>query len=202
MSPDPRKDPGPTSVHVRRAADGDADSLAWLVERLSPLLSVQAEYRLGPLLRGLYDPEDLVNETWIVAMAKIGELGLDADRSTPVLLRYLSTSLLNCVRNLVRKHARAAGAVPVESAAPAAEQTGVMTRVTRTEHRETVRAALADLDEADREILVLRGIEQQPNKTIAMLLGLGPSAVSMRYQRALERLRGRLPDSVFEELGP
>ena len=68
-------DPGAlTSLHVRRAADGDSESLGWVVARLSPLLLAQADYRLGPVLRSLYDPEDLVNDTWIVALPRLPEL--------------------------------------------------------------------------------------------------------------------------------
>ena len=47
---------------------------------------------------------------------------------------------------------------------------------------------------------MLRGIEQQSNTTVALLLDLTPAGVSMRYARALERLRARLPGSVFDEL--
>ena len=52
-----------------------------------------------------------------------------------------------------------------------------------------VHDALEELDEKDREVLLLRGIEQQSNNTTATILGLTPSAATMRYKRALERLR-------------
>lgn len=58
----------------------------------------------------------------------------------------------------------------------------------------------AALEGQDREILVLRGIEQYRNQTVAKQLGLSPQAVAMRFSRALDRLRERLPGSVFEEL--
>lgn len=51
---------GGTTPHVRRAIGGDHASMGWLVERFSPLLLLQAEYRLGRTLRGRFDPEDLV----------------------------------------------------------------------------------------------------------------------------------------------
>ena len=40
----------PTTMHVRRAIDGDRTSLEWLVTRLSPYLRAQASYRLGPAM--------------------------------------------------------------------------------------------------------------------------------------------------------
>ena len=71
-----------TSLHLRQAVGGCADSLAWLVRRLSPLLIVQAEYRLGPDLRRVYDPEDLVDEVWVVALPRLGELSARDGRYT------------------------------------------------------------------------------------------------------------------------
>jgi DNA-directed RNA polymerase specialized sigma24 family protein len=48
--------------------------------------------------------------------------------------------------------------------------------------------------------LLLRGIEQQSHQTVALLLDLTPQAVSMRFTRALDRLREQLPGSIFDEL--
>lgn len=49
--------------------------------------------------------------------------------------------------------------------------------------------ALAQLGEDDREIIVLRHIEQMANQDVATLLQLTEAAASMRYLRALRRLR-------------
>jgi RNA polymerase sigma-70 factor (ECF subfamily) len=54
-----------------------------------------------------------------------------------------------------------------------------------------VRSALVQLPEVDREVLVLRYLEQLPIKEIAAVLGLQEGAVKMRHTRALARL-GRL----------
>ncbi len=48
---------------------------------------------------------------------------------------------------------------------------------------------LADLDEADREIILMRYYEQLPNQEIAAALGLSEAAASMRHLRALRRLK-------------
>ena len=52
----------------------------------------------------------------------------------------------------------------------------------------------------DREIILLRGIEELSTKSVAMLLELSPDAVYKRYRRALQKLRARLPGSVFDEI--
>jgi RNA polymerase sigma factor (sigma-70 family) len=182
-----------------------------VVERFSPLLLAQARYRMGPKLRALFDVDDLVNDVWAVALPRLAELGKHEGRSTPVLVKFLATTLLYRVNQLLKKHiagkrhARAGDdghdpekSRPIESLA--AETSGVVTRAVQHELEGAVASALNELEPKDREILLLLGIEQNSNGTVAMLLGLTKSAVSMRYRRALERLRARLPDSVFDGL--
>jgi RNA polymerase sigma-70 factor (ECF subfamily) len=62
--------------------------------------------------------------------------------------------------------------------------------------RERVHAALARLPAADREVLVLRHLEQLPTREIAAVLGVSEGAVYTRHLRALERLRGLLGDEL------
>jgi len=192
-----------TSVHVRRAVDGDADSLRWVVVRLTPMLLAQANYRMGPHLRRLCEPQDIVNEAWLVALPRLADLAIDDRRATPILLGFLSGTILNLVRNLARKYVRTRGASQTTSSAVAnapAAVSGVVTSAVRGEQRDEVRTAIDALADADREILVLRGIEQQSLPTIAATLGLSVEAVGKRYQRALGRLRERLIGSVFDDL--
>jgi RNA polymerase sigma-70 factor (ECF subfamily) len=53
-------------------------------------------------------------------------------------------------------------------------------------------AAIADLDEDDREVILLRHREQLSNQQVAEALGLSEAASSMRYLRAIRRLRAAL----------
>jgi RNA polymerase sigma-70 factor (ECF subfamily) len=192
-----------TSAHVRHARKGDAKSIAWLVERFAPLLLAQASYRLRRLPRGTYDPEDLVQDAWIAALPRLPDLPARDDRYTPVLMRFLSTALLNRSNTLLQKHLK--GKPLKESASSvlsklADHATRAVSRTLRSEAGETLRAALAELSPQDREIVVLRGIEQNKNETIAELLDLKPNTVASRYRRALARLRNRLKGTVFDEL--
>jgi RNA polymerase sigma factor (sigma-70 family) len=180
--------------------DGDRASLEWLVGRLTPLLVAQVAYRMGPTLRSTHDPEDLVQDAWLVILPRLDDLVARNGRLTPVLLEFMSRTLRHTVRNLMRKQARAGAAprTPVDSVA--ADKSGVVTRACRGELRSLVRERIQELDPIDREVLIVRGIEQLPNRAAAALLGLGPTALAMRYRRALDRLRGALPGSVFAEL--
>jgi RNA polymerase sigma factor (sigma-70 family) len=199
-----------TSFHVGRAEGGDAASIDWVVRRFSPLLLAQADYRLGPRLRRLRDPEDLVSEVWAITLPRLEELGRREGRKTPVLMRFLATVLLHRVNALVKaeiagprgKRERGdAGTDPGDLLAGiSTDSSGVVTSAVRRERDGTIAAVLTELEPEDRQIIVLRAIEQNPGATVALLLKISEKAVSMRYRRALDRLRGRLPGSIFDEL--
>ena len=65
----------------------------------------------------------------------------------------------------------------------------------RGELQRRFHAALDGLDEADREILLLRHFEQLSNNEAAQVLGLSEAAAGMRHLRALRRLRAVLGES-------
>jgi RNA polymerase sigma-70 factor (ECF subfamily) len=52
-----------------------------------------------------------------------------------------------------------------------------------------VEATIQDLPDNDREIILMRHYEQLSNQEVAEVLGLNEPAASMRYLRALRRLR-------------
>ena len=55
-----------------------------------------------------------------------------------------------------------------------------------------IQAAIELLDERDRDIILMRHYEQLSNQEIAVALDIAQPAASMRYLRALQRLRGKL----------
>ncbi len=191
-----------TSFHVRRACDGEQESLAWVITRFTPLLLLQANYRLRHPLRRLCDPEDLVDDVWAVTLPRMGALDERDGRLTPVLLKFLSTTLLQRTNQLLKKHLQRSSeslATSIRECMPV-EVTGVRTKTERDEASRMLHAALAELEAHEREVLVLRGIEQVSNDEVSRLLGVTPGAVTQRYQKALGRLRRRLPGSLFDEL--
>jgi RNA polymerase sigma-70 factor, ECF subfamily len=64
----------------------------------------------------------------------------------------------------------------------------------RKEWAERFRAALEQLPEEDREIILQRHVEQLSNQETALLWQLSEAAASMRYLRALRRLRTLLDE--------
>ena len=61
--------------------------------------------------------------------------------------------------------------------------------VTMQELTQKFEAAIDQLEEQDREIVLMRHFEQLTNQESAQALGLSQPAASMRYLRAMRRLR-------------
>lgn len=203
MAHDPDSDPrADTTVLLQAAVDGDGTSLGWLVAHLSPLLVAQARWRLqGPLARAV-EPEDLVQDAWLVALPRLRDLVPREGRRTPVLLRFLATTIVHRVNNLARELLRrgpGTGASVGPEASPD-PRTGVVTAAVRAEQRRQLLATIDALEPIDRQVLLLRGVEQRSQATTAELLGIRGDAVAMRFSRALDRLRAQLPASLCDDL--
>jgi RNA polymerase sigma-70 factor (ECF subfamily) len=64
-----------------------------------------------------------------------------------------------------------------------------------------VEAVIQQLDEQDRDIILMRHYEHLSNVEIAKVLGLNPPAASMRYLRAIRRLRELMEDTNTDSSG-
>ena len=62
----------------------------------------------------------------------------------------------------------------------------------RAETIAELRRALDQLEEIDRELLVLRHLEELSNQEVAQVLGIDKYAASKRYLRALDRLKNAM----------
>ncbi len=195
---------------IRSAAAGESEALAALVERFTPALLMQADLRLGPALRRLVDPLDIVNDVWMTAFRSLSEFRAEPGRTTVALLGYMSLAILRRVQELHRKHLAgkplrtafwsAGNELASGLSELPASVTGVVTNALREERRDVLRRAIASLDDLDRAVVVARSIEGQENDDVALLTGLTPNNVSQRHRRALHKLRELLPASVFDDL--
>jgi len=92
-----------TSLQVRRALDGDGAALSWLVTHLDPLLRAQVRLRLG---RSSGDPDvdDVVADTWTVALRRLGDIEPRGGRCAPSFVAFLSMTSANlCLAHLRRR---------------------------------------------------------------------------------------------------
>ena len=66
--------------------------------------------------------------------------------------------------------------------------------VARAEREEQLRQAIETMEPIDREVLALRHFEELTNQETAEVLGIRPKAASVRYVRALRRLKAILAE--------
>lgn len=196
-----------TTMLAQRAVKGELEALGALVERFDPPLLALARRRLARGLQQFYDPEDLVADTWLRSLPRLQDLEPRDGRITPVIMRFLSTTLLHRYNTLLQKHLLGKPAVvrigPADSkddGGMADSVTHVLSGMERNERADALYAAIGELSESDQEVVYLRAIEQVSNRNAADLLGIQPGALKTRYCRALQRLRARLPESVFADL--
>lgn len=201
-----------TEQLLRQAAEGDAAARQQLLERHRPRLRRMVALRLDRRLAARLDPSDLVQESLA-----------EADRQLSDYLRQRPLPFYPWLREIAwkrlvdahRRHVRAAKrSVLREAQEPPLPDDSVLemagrlfargsspsARLRQKELRDRLRTALAELSERDREVLVLRYLEDLSVAEIAAVLGLTEGAVKMRQLRALERLRTILGD--YEEDTP
>ena len=72
-------------------------------------------------------------------------------------------------------------------------------RATQEELALRVKQAIEQLDEKDKEIIEMRHYDQLTNQDVAQELNLTEPAASMRYLRAIRRLKTLLTGGNFDE---
>jgi RNA polymerase sigma-70 factor (ECF subfamily) len=201
-----------TDQLLQRVGQGDAAARQQLLMRHRPRLRQLVALRLDRRLAARLDPSDVVQEALAEADRRLADYLRDRPLPFYPWLRQLA---LERLIDLHRRHVRAGKrsvlrerrgppGLPDESALQLADQllargSSPSARLCRQELREQVQAALARLGDADRELLVLRHLEQLPARDIAAVLGISEGAVYTRHLRALERLRGLLAGVLTEE---
>jgi RNA polymerase sigma-70 factor (ECF subfamily) len=196
-----------TDELLDRAGRGDGEARQRLLARHRPRLRQMVTVRLDRRLAARLDPSDIVQE----ALADAAR-GLDEylrDRPVPFypwLRRFAWERLVEANRRHLQARRRSVAReegfalyLPDQSARALAGRllssgTSPSRRLLRQELRDRVQAALDRLDPRDREVLVLRYLEQLSTAESAAALGISVGAVKMRHLRALQRLRADLGD--------
>lgn len=202
--------PPDTEKLIEQARRGNAAASAALLdhhrERLKRMIAVRMDPRLGRRI----DPSDVVQDTLATALRKLPRYL----RHPPLpFYPWLRQIAWNRLVDLHRRHVRAGNrTVRREREASAwsddrstrllAERLGRMTlspsaQLIRDELTVRVQAAMRQLPDAMREVLVLRHLEELSVQEAAATLGVSEGTVKSRHFRALARLRELLED--FEE---
>jgi RNA polymerase sigma-70 factor (ECF subfamily) len=168
------------------------------------------DLRLDPVLARRVDASDIVQDVLIEANQRLSEYLKNPAMPFALWLRHLAQDRIIDTHRRHRLAQRRSVDREQPIARPAWAEDSDASLVAhlidneRTPASEAIQAELArrltaavhELGEDDREVILLRHHEQLSNQEVAQMLGLTEAAASMRYLRALRRLRAVLiPDA-------
>ena len=194
----------PTEAELeKRLMAGETDSLAVVFEFYRNRLRTAVNLRIDKRVCGRLDPSDVIQEAFLTAARELPGYIADPKATIFVWLHGLTTRRLSDLhrdhlatgmRAVNREAAslQGAGGFPdsglVLSELVADSLPSPSSVVLREERKQQVLDGLAELDETDREVLILRHFESLSNDETAMILALSRTAASNRYIRSLQRL--------------
>lgn len=194
--------PDPNAIAKQLETGGEA-ALAELFTQYRDRLWRMVHYRLDSRLHGRVDADDVLQEAYVNAVSRVYSFLQDPTRSFFVWLRLVvNQTLVDVHRRHLGSQMRDAGrevtiggvvCASASSMSMAAFLIGDLTSPSRVAMRNELAArldeALAGMDKIDREVLVLRHFEELSNKEVAEVLGIEQKAASIRYIRAIARLK-------------
>lgn len=167
------------------------------------------DLRLDPALAGRLDASDVVQDVLLEASRRLSDYLRNPAMPFHLWLRHLARDHVIDAhrrhrkaqrRSLDREQPLVPAALADRSSIELAAQfldheLTPASAALRHELERRLQAALASLGEDDREVVLMRHFEQLSNQEVALALGLTEAAASMRYLRALRRLRAMLESS-------
>jgi RNA polymerase sigma-70 factor, ECF subfamily len=204
----------PTADLLDRAGRGDDAAREELLTRHRARLKRMVAVRMDRRLARRCDPSDVVQQTLIDAFQKLPEYLRNPELPFYPWLRQLAWKRLH---RLYEKHIhtqkcsvlreeprdfllsdesalRLSDCVVASGSSPSRQ-------VLRAELRDRVHSALARLEPRDREVLVMRDLEQMSTREIAAVLQDSEDAVKKRRTRALVQLEALLAGESGEREG-
>jgi RNA polymerase sigma-70 factor (ECF subfamily) len=207
----PRHTPD-TDQLLLRVERGDTFAREQLFIRHRGRLRRMVALRMDRRMRARVDPSDVVQETLHDADQQLA----DFIRRRPLpfypWLRQIALERLidyhrrhiQAQKRSVKREEQPLPRLPDESMLELAQRlfrngSSPSVQLQRKELRQRVQEILSQLSERDREVLVLRHLEQLSAREIAAVLGITEGAVHTRHLRALERVRKALGEGFSEE---
>ncbi len=195
----------------RRLRGGDPQALAELFSCERERLWRVIQFRLAEPLRGRLGPEDVLQEAFLAASQRLKHYADSPATSPFIWLRMIvNQTLVDLHRQHLGAQRRDAAREVSLDAVPYAQATSASVAIqligqftspsgaaARADVLTLVQAAIEQMDPIDREVLALRHFEELTNSEVAEALGIEQKAASIRYIRALRRLKeilAQVPD--------
>jgi RNA polymerase sigma-70 factor (ECF subfamily) len=198
------------------AKQGDADAINRLMERHRNSLRRLVQMRLDQKIQRRLDVSDVVQDVLIEANRRLPEYLQNPVMSFHLWLRQIAKDRIidahrrhrvSAKRSVDREQALLApGGVDrstIELVAQLCDpELTPAAAATQHEMARRVEQAISQLGDQDSEVIIMRHYEQLSNQEIAEALQLSEPAASMRYLRAVRRLRALLAESSSQQQGP
>src|SRR5271155_4371586 len=202
MVPEPQE----TKELLDKARHGEAQAVDQLLVRHRPPLRRMIDLRLDPALAGRVDASDIVQDVLLEASRRLADYLKNPLMPFHLWLRHIAQDhiidahrrhRLAQRRSLDKEQPLHLGKLGDQSSLDLAAQLvdqelTPASAAIRHELQQRLETAVNALENDDREIIVMRHFEQMTNQEVAGVLGLSEAAASMRYLRALRKLRAAL----------
>ena len=203
-----------TEKLLQAARDGNTSAVESLLGQHRDLLHRVVDIRLDQRLKRRVDVSDIVQEALIEANRRLRDYLNHPSLPFSLWIRQIALDRIidahrrhrvSEKRSIDREHSFSVGGMDESSLELIGQlRDHQLTPAAAAAQREVVagvEAAIELLGDDDREVILMRHYEQLGNQEIAACLGLSEPAASMRYLRALKRLRSLLVDDD-ESIGP
>jgi RNA polymerase sigma-70 factor (ECF subfamily) len=198
-----------TNALLVAAKLGDGEAVGQLLDRHRASVRRLVELRLDRKVQRRVDVSDVVQEVMFEASGRLDRYLQDPAMAFHLWIRQIAWDRIidtyrrhrvSAKRNMDREQPMS---VPMGGDQSSIQLIAQLrdpamtpaTAATQAELSRTVEAAIDRLADQDREVILMRHFEHLSNQEIAEVLGLNPPAASMRYLRALRRLRQLLQDA-------
>jgi RNA polymerase sigma-70 factor (ECF subfamily) len=192
-----------TTTLLKAARAGDADAVNRLLDKHRSPVRRLIEMRLDRKVRRRVDVSDVVQEVMVDASTRLKKYLDDPAMAFHLWLRQIASDRIidtyrrhrvSAKRDMDREQPMIVAGGPDQSAIDliAALSDPALTPAAAATNRELagqVESAIEQLEPQHREIILMRHYERLTNQEIAEVLGLTSPAASMRYLRAVRRLR-------------
>ena len=197
---------------LEAARNGDNQAVNQLLEEHRGPVRRLVEMRLDRKVQQRIDVSDVVQDVLVEASGRLDRYLNDPVMAFHLWMRQIAWDRIidtyrrhrvSAKRNMDREQPIAVPAGSDQSTMELAVQLRdpALTPATAATQREIagkVESVIELLNEQDREIILMRHYEHLSNLEIAEVLKLNPPAASMRYLRALRRLRQLLAENQIE----
>src|SRR5437764_4505957 len=182
---------------------GDADAVNRLLDRHRDSLRRMVQLRLDHRIQKRIDVSDIVQDVLVEANRRLQDYLARPAMPYHLWLRQIAQDRIIDAHRRHRASAKRSVDKERPLAVPAADDHSTIelaaqlagheltpaTAAAQAEMAKVVEAAIAKLGDQDCEIIIMRHYEQLSNQEIAQALDLTEPAASMRYLRALRRLK-------------